>query len=385
MSASKDSKIQPSGTPSQRAAGRNLNSALLSRLVIGSPFSSAWIAVAALLLVDLVAAPNSLSSDAFSSILPLTAVLAIASMGQLLVIMNAGIDLSAPMVITMAATLLIGLSRGNNTQIASAVVLTLFLAMIVGLVNGVLVVIARINSLVATLAVGGIVLGLVTGYRNSIQGIQEAAAVPPELASLAARKIGGVSVLLLFAVALTFTASVVIRYTVIGRRFQVVGGNPRAAWVSGIGVRRYQIGAYTAAGALYGVAGLALGSFVQTPTLDIGNPYLLGPIAVVVIAGTSLRGGTGSVVSTFIAAFFLTQLSQTLIIMGLSSAWQYIVFGMAIALGLLISGDRILSLVGRRLTGVHGSLVWQDPQYSLVEEPANYRVQSNDEERDDVE
>jgi ribose transport system permease protein len=336
-------------------------------------------------LVDLVAAPNSLSSDAFSSILPLTAVLAIASMGQLLVIMNAGIDLSAPMVITMAATLLIGLSRGNNTQIASAVVLTLFLAMIVGLVNGVLVVIARINSLVATLAVGGIVLGLVTGYRNSIQGIQEAAAVPPELASLAARKIGGVSVLLLFAVALTFTASVVIRYTVIGRRFQVVGGNPRAAWVSGIGVRRYQIGAYTAAGALYGVAGLALGSFVQTPTLDIGNPYLLGPIAVVVIAGTSLRGGTGSVVSTFIAAFFLTQLSQTLIIMGLSSAWQYIVFGMAIALGLLISGDRILSLVGRRLTGVHGSLVWQDPQYSLVEEPANYRVQSNDEERDDVE
>jgi ribose transport system permease protein len=352
---------------------------LLSRLVIGSPFSSAWLAVGVLLLIDLLAVPSSLSSDAFSSILPLTAALAIASMGQLLVIMNAGIDLSVPIVITMAGTLLIGLSRGNNTQIGSTIIFTLILSMAVGFANGLLVVVARINSLVATLAVGGIVLGLITGYRDSIQGLQAAASVPPALASLAARKIGEVSILFVFAAGLTFAAFVVIRFTVIGRRFQVVGGNPRAAWIAGIAVRRYQIGAYTAAGALYGIAGLALGSFVQTPTLDIGSPYLLGPIAAVVIAGTSLRGGTGSVVSTFMAAFFLTQLSQTLIIMGLSSAWQYIVFGIAIAMGLLISGDRILSLVGGRLMGMQDSLVWQDPDRHLGNVSVNAGAQSENE------
>lgn len=339
---------------------RRLRSALESRLIIGSPFSAAWIAVGVLLLVDLIVAPNSLSSNAFSGILPLTAVLAIASIGQLMVIMNGGLDLSIPNVITMAAILLVGLSKGSNGQIGPAIIYVLLLAMAVGFVNGLLVVVARINSLVATLSIGGMVLGFTTWYSNGIQGIQAAAAVPSELANWAARKIGEVSILLLFAVGLTLAVSVAIRYTVIGRRFQIVGGSPRAAWVGGIAVRRYQIAAYTAAGALYGVAGIILASFVRTPTLDIGDPYLLGPIAAVVIAGTSLRGGTGSVVSTLMAAFFLTQLSTTLIILGLSSAWQYIVFGIAIALGMLISGDRILTLVGLRFMGKGGSSVWRD-------------------------
>jgi ribose transport system permease protein len=145
----------------------------------------------------------------------------------------------------------------------------------------------------------------------------------------------------------------------------VVGGNPRAARVAGIAVLRYQIAAYTVAGVLYGGAGLLLSGFVRTPNLDLGGPYLLGPIAAVVIAGTSLSGGTGSVLSTFAAAFFLTQISQSLRIIGLSSAWQYVIFGVAIAAGMLVSGDRIMSLVGGRLSQ-QGSMTWRDPSVRAV-------------------
>jgi ribose/xylose/arabinose/galactoside ABC-type transport system permease subunit len=156
-----------------------------------------------------------------------------------------------------------------------------------------------------------------------------------------------------------------MRYSLVGRRFQVVGGNPRAARVAGIAVLRYQVAAYTVAGVLYGLAGLLLSGFVRTPNLDLGGPYLLGPIAAVVIAGTSLSGGTGSVLSTFAAAFFLTQISQTLRIVGLSSAWQYVIFGIAIAAGMLVSGDRIMSLIGSRLSQ-QGSMTWHDSSAKTV-------------------
>jgi ribose transport system permease protein len=330
-------------------------SLMLSRLVIISPFSSAWLALGLVLLVGMVAVPSSVSGGAFSGVLPLTAILAIASIGQMLVIMTGGIDLSVPAIITMSGTLLIGLSAGANTGVTYAVLGTLVIAGGIGLVNGILVAVGRLNPLIVTLSVGGIVFGLTTAYRS---GLAQEAAVPPAMAAWTASSILGVSTVFWLALFAAVVLAVAIRYTIFGRRFQIVGGNPRAAHAAGIPVLRYQAGAYCLAGLLYGVAGLVLASFVRTPNLDLGNPYLLGPIAAVVIAGTSLQGGTASVLSTFAAAFFLTQLSQALRIVGLSSAWQYVVFGLAIAIGMLISGDRILALVGGRLTSRQESMTW---------------------------
>jgi ribose/xylose/arabinose/galactoside ABC-type transport system permease subunit len=323
-----------------------MKTSLLSRLVIASPFASAWIALIGLLLVDAVAFPASVSSGAFSAVLPLAAFLAIASIGQMLVIMTGGIDLSVPGVITMSGTVVLGLSHGSNGSLAGAIVGVLVIAAIVGFVNGVLVSVAKLNPLIVTLSVGGVALGGATAYRT---GLAQEANVPGRLATWASGQFLGVSTIFWLALILAALVSLAVRYTVVGRRFLIVGGNPRAARVAGIAVRRYQIAAYTAAGVLYAVAGLLLAGFVRTPTLDVGDPYLLGPIAAVVIAGTSLAGGTASAMATFAAAWFLTQLSQTLRVEGLSSAWQYVVFGAAIAIGMLVSGDRILAVVGTRM------------------------------------
>lgn len=347
--------VSPTTPPSRRRA------AVLSRMVIVSSFVSAWLALAAIFALDIVFFPDSTSVDAMRAVLPLTAFLAIAAVGQMLVIMTGGIDLSVPAVVTMSGTVILGLSHGSNDRLGVAVAGTLVIAALIGLVSGILVAVVGLNSLIVTLSVGSVTTGLVTWYRSTVA---QEANVPGRLSAWTTETVMGVSLVFLVSLALTILMALCIRYTLFGRRFQAVGGNPRAARAAGISVIRYQVAAFTTAGLLYGVAGVLLAGFVRTPNLDLGAPYLLGPIAAVVIAGTSLRGGVASAMSTFAAALFLTQLSQTLRIVGLSSAWQFIVFGAAIALGMLVSGDRILALVGGRMTRAHGSMAWRSHEYT---------------------
>jgi ribose/xylose/arabinose/galactoside ABC-type transport system permease subunit len=110
--------------------------------------------------------------------------------------------------------------------------------------------------------------------------------------------------------------------------------------------------AYTAAGVLYGVAAVLLAGLRISIDPAFGASYLLAPIAAVVIAGASLSGGLASATSTWMAALALTLLTQMLLILGLSTAMQYIVFGGAIIVGMLISGDRLASVLGRLLRPV---------------------------------
>ena len=130
-----------------------------------------------------------------------------------------------------------------------------------------------------------------------------------------------------------------------GRRFQVVGANPTAARVAGLRVNLNQMTAYVVAAVLYGVAGILLASFLGTVGITIGAPYLLGPIAAVVIGGASLTGGLASPLSTWVAAFFLAGLNQMMRVMGLPTALQFVVFGLVIIGGMLVSGDRIIRAV----------------------------------------
>ena len=113
--------------------------------------------------------------------------------------------------------------------------------------------------------------------------------------------------------------------------------------------RTHVVFAYTAAGVLYGGAAVLLAGIRINIDPAFGAAYLLAPIAAVVIAGASLSGGLASATSTWMAALALTLLTEMLLVMGLSAAMQYVVFGAAIIVGMLISGDRVASLIGRVL------------------------------------
>ena len=139
----------------------------------------------------------------------------------------------------------------------------------------------------------------------------------------------------------------------------MVGANPVASHVVGLRVTLNQILVYVVAAVFYAIAGVALAGLLRTPGVAIGSPYLLGPIAAVVIGGASLTGGLASPMSTFAAAFFLTGLNQMMRTMGLPTALQFVVFGLVIIGGMLVSGDRIIrgveQLLRERKRRSHGS------------------------------
>jgi ribose transport system permease protein len=159
----------------------------------------------------------------------------------------------------------------------------------------------------------------------------------------------GVSAVLWIGLALTIAVSVVLRYTTVGRKFQVVGANPVAANLVGVRVNLDQILVYVVAALFYATAGIALAGLIGRPGVYVGTQYLLAPIAAVVIGGASLTGGLASPFSTFAAAIFLTGLNQMMLIMGLPTSLQFVVFGLVIIGGMLISGDRIIKGVEQLL------------------------------------
>ena len=333
-------------SPTRNAAG------VVASAIVAARFLPIWIATAALAIVASLIAPDALQSTSWAFVLPYMTILAVAALGQMLVIMQAGIDLSTPGVMFFGGTLIVGVGNGSNHRLAVAILACLALGAGVGLANGVLVGILRLNPLIVTLAVGQIVLAWGVKYSR---GVVEGANVPEALSSWTAQKPLGISAVFWTGAALTLAVALVLRYTAAGRRFQAVGANPRAAWMAGVHVRTHVVVAYVAAGTLYAAAAVLLAGVRISIDPAFGASYLLAPIAAVVLAGASLSGGLASATSTWIAALALTFLTEMLLIFGLSAALQFIVFGAAIIVGMLVSGDRVASLLGLLLRRIEAS------------------------------
>jgi ribose transport system permease protein len=332
--------------PVADAAAMGRFAQLVASALVAARFLPIWLAMAALLVIAALFAPSTLENTSWSYILPFMTILAIAALGQMLVVMQAGIDLSTAGVISLCANVLVGVSVGSNHGLAVGMLVCVGLGALIGLVNGILVGIVRLNPLIVTLAVGQIVLAYSSKYaRENTVSLQ----VPESLSSWAAQKPLGISAVFWTGAAIAVAVSLVLRYTPAGRRFQAVGANPRAAWMAGLRVRTHVVFAYTAAGILYAVAAILLAGVRISIDSGFGAAYLLAPIAAVVLAGAALSGGLASATSTWMAALALTFLTEMLLIFGLSAALQFIVFGAAIIVGMLVSGDRVASLLGRVL------------------------------------
>jgi ribose transport system permease protein len=336
---------------------RQVWSSFFASTVIISRYIPVWLANIVLVLVALAVAPATLSSASLNTALPLTSFLAIAALGQMLVIMTGGIDLSVPGVMTLAALITVGVARGSDDRLALAIMTALAVSGLIGLVNGLLIGVLKLNPVIITLAAGQGVRGIMIAYSANVAN---ESAVPVSLSTWATSQLLSISWIVWVGILMTLFLVFVFRYSAPGRRFQSVGASPLAAWITGIHVNLYLVFAYVAAAVFYGLSGILLAAFIRSPSLSLGDPYLLSPIAAVVIGGASLTGGLASAISTWGAAFFLTLLNQMLRVMGLSSALQFVAFGIAIVGGMIISGDRIITLVERLLHEDAGKSVVQE-------------------------
>jgi len=314
-------------------------SSAVTSFVVASRYMPVYLALALLVLVASIWAPNALGGVALSAVAPYGALLGITALGQMLVIMTGGIDLSVPGTLTLAAVIMVGVGQESDARIALAILIALGAAALIGLVNGMLIGGLKLNALIVTLAVGQVVIGIVNRYGRTFP-VQRP--VPSGLTGWTTGRILGVSPVFWMGLLITLVMVVGFRYTSVGRRFQVVGANPVASQVVGLRVNLNQMAAYVVGALLYALAGIALAGLLRIPGVAAGTPYLLGPIAAVVIGGASLTGGLASPFSTLVAAFFLTGLNSMMRVMGLPTALQFVVFGLVIIGGMLVSGDRII-------------------------------------------
>ncbi|RBP07294.1 monosaccharide ABC transporter membrane protein (CUT2 family) [Roseiarcus fermentans] len=313
------------------------------RAQIPMRFVAIWIGLGALMLLSRIFVPPSVEFSTLMSVLPFAAFLTCVTMGQTLVLMGRGIDLSPPAIISLTSTTLLGVSGGHDDRMWLAIGVALLAAVAVGLVNGVLVALVKLNALIVTLSTGAIVSGVTLWYRQSLAAESK---VPGALANFGGARFIGIPTSFWIVAALAVVIAVMMKKTVVGRRFEAVGANPRAAYATGVEIIRYQAGSFVVAALLYGVAAILLSAFIRNPTLEVGAPYLLSPIAAAVLGGTAIAGGIGNMFAVAGASLFLIQLDHSLKMLGLATSYQLVIQGVAIAFGMWLS--EATGRVGRR-------------------------------------
>jgi ribose transport system permease protein len=275
--------------------------------------------------------------------LPIASVLAVAGLGQMLVIQQGGIDLSVAGGISMTVVVVTHIPDGDNGKLLPAVLVAALIAVAAGVLNGLLIGVLQLNAIIATLGTNALLYGAdlaLSGGRPRI--------TTQLLGAVTGGTTAGIPNAVFFALAALVLVSVAVKRTVPGRRFEAIGANPRAARAVGLRVRGHRASAYVWAQLLYCLAGVMLAGITAQPSAFEGDSFLLISVAVVVLGGTSLLGGRGYPLATVVAAIFLEQLVQFVVALGVSTAVQTIVQAVALAIGVSLYTVNWAGLWSRR-------------------------------------
>lgn len=298
----------------------------------------AWLPYAVAVLLYLVAigvSPNYASGQQFFTVLTLAAFLGIVAIGQTLVILVFGIDLSVGAVITLVNLVIADFIGGSDMRTLIAIPLALGIGAAVGLINGVGIRYLKIPDLIMTLATFSIVTGLGLLYSGGTPIGQSS----DLLNTLATGRLGGVLPWsLILWVALAAITVFALRRTTAGRRVYAIGLNRRASRFSGIGVGRTIVILYTISGITAALAGVLLTGYTGSTFFGIGEPYLLGSIAAVVVGGTSIFGGRGGYGGTIAGAVIIVLIQSMLNVLDIADAGRDIVYGLVILVLLFVYG-----------------------------------------------
>jgi inositol transport system permease protein len=297
------------------------NSATLSN------FLKSWGLVIALLVIGTalsLAVPSFPTVRNLLNIAQQISINGILAVGVTLVLLTGGVDLSLGSVVALAGVVAASLAHPGDPVIV-AVAAGIAVGAACGATNGLMVTRGMIPSFIAT-------LGMMTAARGL--ALVLAKGRPVSNLSLEFTRIGGdlgtLPIPAIVLAVLAVTTAIVLRNLRLGRHLYAVGGNADAARASGIGVGRVRMIAYTVCGAFAGVAGVVLASRITTGQPNAATGYELDAIAAVVIGGTSLSGGVGTIGGTILGALLVGVINNGLDLMNVSSYYQAIVKGVII-------------------------------------------------------
>ena len=289
------------------------------------------IAVVLLFALSAILAPSSVTKGPLLGMLPFAAVLAIAALGQTLVVMQGGIDLSVAGAISTTVVIATHQANGDDARLVPALLMALGVLLVAGALNGYVIGWLNLNPIIATLGMNALLYAVVIWLSGGI---------PRQTTDLLAKIAGGLTAgipnSVYFAVLATVVVTLAVKRTMPGRRFEAVGANSVAAWAAGLRVKQHRASAYVWAMVLYWLAGCLLAGILNKPTAYQGDHYLLPSVAAVVLGGTSLLGGRGYPVATVLAALFLSQLDSFVLALGVSFAVRTLVEALALAIGVAL-------------------------------------------------
>jgi ribose transport system permease protein len=270
------------------------------------------------------------------SILGTQSVIALLALAVMVPLAAGQYDLSVGFALGFTGMSVIGLQVDQHLSWPLAVALTLALGGLIGMANGLLVTVARIDSFIATLASGTFAFGVTNWYSN---GQQIAGVLPDAFTAIANMSFAGYGPLPAVIVALiSVVMYVVLEYLPVGRRLYALGFNPRMAELVGIPARRYTIGAFVASGVLIAIAGVILGAQLQAGQPDLGSTYLLPAFVGALLGATSFKPGRVNVLGTLVSVLLLAIGIAGLQQLGAQFYVQYIFNGATLALAVGLAG-----------------------------------------------
>jgi len=274
-----------------------------------------------------------------STLIVITAFTGIVAIGQTMVIVGGGIDLSVPWLLNSAAVATTALTRSSDAALIWVVPMILVSSAGVGAINGLAIALLRVPPIVMTLSMNVMLMGLLFIITRGF---------PPPPTPLALQWIAngriaaiGLPVMLFVWLALAAMTLIVERRTAFGRYLYAIGSNRTVAMLSGVPVAATTVAAYAISGFTAGLAGVLLTGYAKQSYLGMGDPYLFTSIAAVAIGGASILGGSGSYLGTVAGALILTLLTGLLPIFRLDAGALKVIYGAVILFAVAIASPQL--------------------------------------------
>lgn len=282
--------------------------------------------ILAMMAVQAVAVPGSLTVDQLLLVSRQASALGIISLGQAAVILVGGTDLSVGANVMITNIFAITLMRGSDALVGKGLLICLLIGLAIGLANAVGVLMLRIAPFVMTLCTMTVLEGICYVYT---QGAPSGSAAPI-LRMLGTGHVGKVPNSTLIWLALALVMWIVLRFTTLGRKMYAVGVNAKAARLSGHSSALITGGAYVFSALMSTLAGVILSGYLNIATLTVGGDYVMNSLASVLIGGNAIEGGRGGVWGVVLGAFFMMFLQAILTMIGITEWGKQIIQGVII-------------------------------------------------------
>lgn len=275
------------------------------------------------------------SAEVITAALSFATFTAIVGVGQMFVIATGpgNVDLSIPSTIALSGAVAMKIMGGANGMLLVGALASLGCGVVVGTVNYLLIRVLRIPPIIATLSSSFLILSTAIAYGRGLK-----IKPPPVLAEFTTAQVLGIPVLAIVFAVFAFAMAVVLNRTIYGRSVLAIGQNMRAARLAGLKVERTRFATYTLSAVLAATCGFLLSGFSGGASLNMGQEYLLGSIAVVVIGGTSVAGGKANLPGILGASMFMFLLVTMLNTFGASAGIRLIMTGLIIVAVITIAG-----------------------------------------------